>query len=76
MIYLDNAATTAIKPASVRRAMQVAITKYSANPGRGGYALSMDTAEMVYHCREQAARLFGLGQAEGVVFTQNCTHAA
>ncbi len=75
MIYLDNAATTAIKPASVRRAMQEAMTKYTANPGRGGYALSMDTAEMVYHCREQAARLFGLGQAEGVVFTQNCTHA-
>ena len=38
MIYLDNAATTAIKPASVRRAMQEAMTKYTANPGRGGYA--------------------------------------
>lgn len=75
MIYLDNAATTAIKPVSVRRAMQEAMTKYSANPGRGGYTLSMDTAEMVYGCRERAARLFGLGQAEGVVFTQNCTHA-
>lgn len=75
MIYLDNAATTAIKPVSVRHAMQEAMTKYSANPGRGGYALSMDTAEMVYGCRERAARMFGLGQAEGVVFTQNCTHA-
>ena len=75
MIYLDNAATTAVKPASVRRAMQEAMIKYSANPGRGGYALSMDTAEMVYACRERAARLFGFGQAEGVVFTQNCTHA-
>ena len=75
MIYLDNAATTAIKPVSVRHAMQEAMTNYSANPGRGGYALSMDTAEMVYGCRERAARMFGLGQAEGVVFTQNCTHA-
>ncbi len=75
MIYLDNAATTAIKPASVRRAMQEAMLRYGANPGRGGYPLSLQTAEMIYRCREKAADFFGLGQADGVVFTQNCTHA-
>ena len=36
MIYLDNAATTWPKPLPVVRAMDEALRRYGANPGRGG----------------------------------------
>lgn len=51
-----------------------AVTRYGANPGRSGHALSMRAAERVYACRAQAAALFGAAP-ERVVFTQNATHA-
>lgn len=74
MIYFDNAATTFPKPRRVIRAVQTAMERYGANPGRSGHTLSMQTAEKVYDCREAAARLFG-AELEHVVFTLNCTHA-
>lgn len=74
MIYLDNAATTLVKPKSVERAMLRAI-QTCANPGRGGYRAAMHAAKLVYSCRETAAELFGLDNPTRVVFTQNATHA-
>ncbi len=73
MIYLDNAATTYPKPPEVRRAVSDAMVLYGANPGRGGYALSLQTAEQIYACREAAASLFELDNPANVVFTANCT---
>jgi len=74
MIYLDNAATSWPKPPSVPQAVERAIRRYGANPGRSGHALAAQTAAQVYHCREQAAALFHC-QPEQVVFTLNCTHS-
>ncbi len=37
MIYFDNGATTFPKPKSVVNAVNYAITKIGANPGRGGH---------------------------------------
>ncbi len=73
MIYLDNAATTFRKPASVRRGMQRAMRSMS-SPGRGGYPQAMLAAETAYECRDAAARLFNVAELETVTFTMNATH--
>ena len=75
MIYLDNAATSGIKPSGVVNAVTAAMKKYSANPGRSGHTASINTADMVYKTREKAADFFGSSAAENVAFTLNCTHA-
>ena len=72
MIYLDNGATSFIKPPAVRAAVLSAMGR-CANPGRGGYKAAMVAAEAVYSCRESAAKLFDC-QPEQVAFTSNCTH--
>lgn len=74
MIYLDNAATTLIKPPSVSRAMVHAMQS-CASPGRGGHRAAMRAAELVFRCREKAAELFHVPDPSQVVFTMNATHA-
>ena len=76
MIYLDNAATTAPKPAAVQRAVAMALRDLSANPGRAGHGAAMAGAELLYRTREKAARFFGCTQPEQVVFTPGCTASA
>ena len=73
MIYLDCAATSFRKPASVRRAVADAMERLS-SPGRGGYRSAMDAAETLYDARETAARLFHAPSPERVAFTSNATH--
>ncbi len=75
MIYLDNAATTFPKPPQVTMAMSRAMSKYGANPGRSGHAMSIQAAEEVYKSRQAVSDLFHAGGAECVVFTLNCTQA-
>ena len=75
MLYWDNAATTYPKPPAVVSAVGTAFTKYGANPGRGGHALAYATSEMLYQCRETAARFFNVAVPDNVVFTLNCTTA-
>lgn len=72
MIYLDNAATTLLKPAQVRAAVCESMLR-CANPGRGGHEASMRAAETVYQTRELAGTLFD-AEPEQVVFTMNATH--
>ena len=74
MIYLDSAATTLEKPGAVPRASAWAMT-HLASPGRGGHAPGMGAAKLMYDMREQAARLFHMGDPEQVVLTCNATHA-
>ena len=71
MIYLDNGATSFVKPPQVSVAMRQAMLR-CANPGRGGHKMAMEAAKTVYRCRETAADLFDC-QPEQVVFTGNCT---
>ena len=73
MIYLDNAATTYPKPPSVPMAVSDAFRRYGANPGRGRHPMAMASAEQVFACREEAARLFGAADPLHVVFTAGCT---
>ena len=74
MIYLDNAATTLIKPVSVERAVRIAM-ETCASPGRGGHRPAMHAAEVVFRCRQRAAELFHVPDPAQVVFTMNATHA-
>lgn len=74
MIYLDNAATTLIKPSSVGMNMQRAL-HCCGSPGRGGHRPSMNAAEVVYACRESASRLFNVKNPEHIIFTGNATHS-
>ena len=71
VIYLDNGATSFVKPSAVSGAMARAL-KTCANPGRGGYSAAMEAARTVYQCRENAAALFGC-TPEQVAFTGSCT---
>ena len=73
MIYLDSAAPTLQKPESVAVASAWAIN-HLASPGRGGHWPAMAAAEKAFACREEAARLFHVGNSERVVFTSNATH--
>ena len=73
MIYLDNAATTMIKPISVGRAVVQAM-QTMASPGRGGHEPAMKAARTVFDCREEAAALFHVPSPEQIVFTMNATH--
>ena len=73
MIYLDNAATTMIKPLAVSRAVMKAM-QTMASPGRGGHEPAMRAAKTVFECRTEAAELFHVPSPEQIVFTLNATH--
>ena len=59
MIYLDNSATSFIKPSEVKNALLEAVNKYSVNPGRGSYSLSMKLSEKIYEIRNNISEFFG-----------------
>ncbi len=73
MVYLDNAATSFVKPQSVYYAVSRAMFELS-SPGRGGYETAMRAAETAFLCREAAAALFNVPGPENVVITFNATH--
>lgn len=75
MIYLDNSATTNIKPKVVIKNTITAIQKFSANPGRSGHSLSLKTAEKIFDIRCDVANYINCDKVENVIFTQNCTDA-
>lgn len=75
MIYFDNGATTFPKPESVVNAVNRTLKIYSANPGRSGHKMSMKASEIMYDCRNNAAKLFSVESPENIIFTQNCTIA-
>ena len=72
MIYLDNGATSMHKPPEVYRAMSRAV-QLCGNPGRGGHPAAVAAMNVVYSCREKAAKMFDC-EPEQVAFTANCTH--
>lgn len=74
MIYLDSAATTYLKPKTVINAMVDYMENKGGNPGRGGHALSMRAADVVYACREEIAALLSCS-AEEIVLTPSATLA-
>lgn len=74
-VYLDNAATSQRKPEGVFQAMKEFFEEVNANPGRGGYELSLEAGRRVMEARESIARFFRVEQPHQVVFTPNITVA-
>ena len=75
MIYLDNAATTWPKPDRVYQAVDTCLRTMGANPGRGGHSMARAASMLLYETREALAELFGIVDANQVVFTHNATDA-
>ncbi|MCM0759386.1 MULTISPECIES: aminotransferase class V-fold PLP-dependent enzyme [Sporomusa] len=75
MIYLDNAATTWPKPESVYQAVDQCLRTRGANPGRGGHGMARAASLLLYETREALAELFGIADANQLVFTYNATDA-
>lgn len=75
MIYFDNGATTFPKPKTVVNAVNYAITKIGANPGRGGHNMAIKASEVLFECRSNAATLFDIYNSENIIITNNCTTA-
>ena len=74
MIYLDNAATTLVKPPQVMEAVVKAMGTMG-NCSRGTHDGALSAARVVYSARERIARPFNCPRADHVVFTANSTEA-
>ena len=74
-IYLDNAATSWPKPASVSEAMVRFLRDVGANPGRSGHRLANEAERARLDAREVIAELVGVSDVMRVVFTSNATTA-
>lgn len=74
MIYLDNAASSYPKPATVLRAVAEQLRTNGANPGRSGHKMAMKASATIYATRSALAQSFGT-EPETVIFTMNTTDA-
>jgi cysteine desulfurase / selenocysteine lyase len=76
LVYLDYAATSAVRPAAVADAVHAFLTDVGATPGRGGHRLSVEAGRIALRCRRALARLLSVpGDPGRLVFTHNATHA-
>ncbi|MGO9229426.1 MAG: aminotransferase class V-fold PLP-dependent enzyme [Bryobacteraceae bacterium] len=75
MTYLDHAATSWPKPPAVPAAMREMIEQAGGNPGRSGHRMAMRAGEIVYTCRENLAKLFGVRDPLRICFTSNATES-
>jgi cysteine desulfurase family protein len=75
IIYLDNAATTFPKPASVLNRMVERYIRMGVSPGRGSYDLAVEAADLVATTRAKVASFFGAHNPDRVIFTSNATDA-
>ena len=74
MIYLDNSASTLIKPKTVQRAVCNALNFYTANPGRSGHKEAIKTALEIEKTRDKVAKYVNT-ESNKIIFTLNCTDA-
>lgn len=74
MIYLDNAATSLLRPDCVLDAVSKAMLTLG-NPGRGAHKPSLDAARSLYSARISAAKLFGNIAPSSIAFTANATES-
>lgn len=74
-IYMDNAATTAQKPAVVAEAMTAILTGEYGNPSRGAHGYSLAGYRVAEKARNQVKDLFKADQRYEVAFTNNATVA-
>ena len=75
-IYMDFAATSAIRPPEVTQAIVDYMQDCGASPGRGGHRLAVDASRTAFRCRMAMAKLLGIpGDPGRIAFMFNATHA-
>ena len=74
MVYLDNAATTLMKPACVAQAVVDALNSMG-NSGRGVHGTSLSASRVIYDTRKALATMFNAPSPARVAFTSNSTEA-
>lgn len=73
MIYLDNAATTFPKPASVYEKMDWANRNIAVNAGRGSYRLARETSRLIDDTRERLLKIVHSDGLDKAVLTTSAT---
>lgn len=74
--YMDYAATSAIRPAEVVRAVTDFLSHQGGTPGRGAHRPALEAGRMALRTRRALLSVLGLdGDPGRVVFTHNATHA-
>lgn len=75
-VYLDYAATSAIRPEPVVEAVARYLRGVGATPGRAGHRRAVEAGRIVLRCRRALAALFNApGDPGRVTFHLNATHA-
>ena len=75
-MYLDYAATAAVRPPAVIEAVTHYLADIGATPGRGGHRLAIDAGRVTLHCRQALAALLGIpGDVGRIAFMANATQA-
>jgi selenocysteine lyase/cysteine desulfurase len=74
-LYLDNAATSFPKPATVHQAMAHYATDLGASAGRGAYHEAVETGQLITQCRQRLNQLFNAQNPNHFIFTLNCSDA-
>ena len=74
MIYLDNAATTRIKPRVVVEAVAEALATLG-NAERGTHSASLGASRTVFSTRMKLAKFFNAEGPSNIVFTMNATES-
>lgn len=75
-IYLDFAATAAVRPDVVANAVADYLRTTGATPGRSGHGRALDAGRVALRCRMALARLFSIPDDPGrIAFQFNATHA-
>jgi cysteine desulfurase/selenocysteine lyase len=76
VVYLDYAATSALRPETVTEAVVRYLRDVGATPGRAGHRRAVEAGRMVLRCRRALAELFNApGDPGRVTLHLNATHA-
>lgn len=75
MIYLDNAATTFLKPKEVYKAVEEIQRKNAVNVGRGTYTVARKAENIINSVRNKLAELIGFSYRDCVVLSPSATIA-
>ena len=76
VVYLDYAATSALRPPVVAAAVAAFLRDNGATPGRGGHRLAIDAGRIALRCRRELASLLNIpGDPGRIAFQHNATHA-
>lgn len=75
VIYLDNAATTFPKPATVYEAADHFYREFGGNAGRGSNPLARVCSDLLDKTRHRLAEWLSAPLPEGIIFTSSATHA-